>query len=109
MGCVSAACLAADGHLVIGADTNLVKVDLINAGRSPIIESELDELIAQGGASGRLRATTDAVEAVQHSDLSLTCVGTPGASNGRLDLQYVERVSTDIGRVPSAAVWGRIG
>jgi GDP-mannose 6-dehydrogenase len=97
VGCVSTACLAADGHEVIGVDVNPVKVDLINAGRSPIIERGLDELIAEGASLGRLRATMDTVEAVQQSDLSFVCVGTPGDSNGRLDLQYVERVSLDIG------------
>ena len=89
VGCVSVACLAAGGHEVIGVDINPVKVDLINAGRSPIIERGLDGLIAEGVALGRLRATVDAAEAVQQSDLSFICVGTPGDSNGRLDLQYV--------------------
>ena len=98
VGCVSAACLAADGHLIIGVDPNPMKVDFVNAGRSPIIEGGLDELIAQGESSGHLRATTDPVEAVRHSDLSLICVGTPSAPNGCLDLQYVERVSADVGR-----------
>ena len=98
VGCVSVACLVVDGHSVIGVDISPIKVDFINAGRSPIIEGELDELIAQGVSSGHLRATTDAVEAVQHSDVSFVCVGTPSAPNGRLDLQYVERVSADIGR-----------
>jgi GDP-mannose 6-dehydrogenase len=97
VGCVSTACLAADGHEVIGVDINPVKVDLINAGRSPIVERGLDKLIGAGVSQGRLRATVDAVEAVQQSDLSFVCVGTPGDSNGRLDLQYVERVSVDIG------------
>lgn len=97
VGCVSVACMAADGHQVVGVDINPVKVDMINRGRSPIVERELDGLLAEGVSQGRLRATVDATEAVQQSDLSFICVGTPGDSNGRLDLQYVERVSADIG------------
>jgi GDP-mannose 6-dehydrogenase len=97
VGCVSAACLAADGHEVIGVDVNPVKVELVNAGRSPIIERGLEDLLAEGLSRGRLRATVDAAQAVHQSDLSFICVGTPGDSNGRLDLQYVERVSADIG------------
>lgn len=101
VGCVTVACLAADGHQVTGVDINPVKVDLINKGQSPIIEPQLGELLAQGVAQGKLRATVDATEAVHQSDLSFICVGTPGDANGRLDLRFVERVSKDIGRALS--------
>jgi GDP-mannose 6-dehydrogenase len=97
VGCVSAACLAADGHHVIGVDVNPLKVDLLNAGRSPIVEDGLEGLLSAGIASGRLGATRDGKWAIQHSDLCFVCVGTPSASGGRLDLQYVQRVSEDIG------------
>lgn len=98
VGCVSASCLAADGHHVVGVDVDPVKVDLINAGRSPMVEQGLGELIARGISSGHLRATDDGTEAIQHSDLSFVCVGTPSATDGRLDLQYVQRVAADIGK-----------
>jgi GDP-mannose 6-dehydrogenase len=98
VGCVSVACMAADGHQVTGVDINPLKVNMINEGHSPIVERGLDKLMAEGVASGRLCATLDATEAVQQSDLSFVCVGTPGDSNGRLDLQYVVRVSEEIGR-----------
>jgi GDP-mannose 6-dehydrogenase len=98
VGSVSAACLAALGHEVTGVDVNSTKVDMINAGHSPVIETELDELIAQGVAMGRIRAVTNAGEAVAASDISLICVGTPSDSNGNLNFTYVERVCQEIGQ-----------
>jgi GDP-mannose 6-dehydrogenase len=98
VGAVSAACLAADGHTVIGVDTNPVKTDLLNQGRSPVVERGLGELIAEGVRAGRLRATTDAEEAVAASDLGFVCVGTPSKGNGSLDLTHLRRVAGDIGQ-----------
>ena len=98
VGTVSAAALAADGHTVIGVDVNPDKVAAVNAGRSPIVEPGLDDLLASGVANGHLRATTDAAEAVQASEASLLCVGTPSRRNGSLDLSYLERVAEEIGR-----------
>ena len=97
VGCVSAACFTRDGLEVIGVDVNQVKVDIINGGRSPIVEPGIDDLIRRGVESGRLRATTDVKQAVLASDVSLVCVGTPGKHNGSLDLGYVERVCQQIG------------
>jgi GDP-mannose 6-dehydrogenase len=57
VGAVSSACLAAAGHAVIGVDVAPAKVDLLNQGRSPIVESLIGELIAQGVRQGRLTAT----------------------------------------------------
>ncbi|MBN1449867.1 MAG: UDP-glucose/GDP-mannose dehydrogenase family protein [Anaerolineales bacterium] len=97
VGTVSAGCLADLGHEVIGVDVNPVKVDMINAGKSPIIEAGLSDFIAKGSHSGRIKATTVASEAIYASDVSLVCVGTPSASNGDLDLSYVLRVCQEIG------------
>lgn len=99
VGAVSAACLARDGHTVIGVDPNQTKVDLINEGKSPIVEHGLDELIRDGVAGGRLSAVTDAASAVAGSDISFVCVGTPSAANGSLDLRYVQAVCEEIGAV----------
>ena len=98
VGCVSAGCLATLGHEVIGVDVNPMKVEMINAGKSPVIEADLDILIANGVKSGRLRADTRASEAIAASDVSLICVGTPSAGNGNLDLTFVERVCQEIGQ-----------
>lgn len=97
VGCVSAACLAADGHGVTGVDINRSKVDEINAGKCPIVEPRLPELIAEGARSGRLRATDRAEEAVMRTAMSFVCIQTPSAANGSLDLKYVVRVAEEIG------------
>src|SRR5665647_1271983 len=97
VGAVSAGCLAADSHEVIGLDPNQTKVDLINKGVTPIIEKDIGEMIAGTVKSGLLRATTDIREAVMDSEISLICVGTPSQLNGNLDLSYVRRVCEEIG------------
>ncbi|MGH9004894.1 MAG: nucleotide sugar dehydrogenase, partial [Acidimicrobiia bacterium] len=98
VGAVSAACLAADGHTVVGVDTNPVKVDLLNKGHAPVVESGLAALIEEGVRAGRLRATTDCDSAVAGTDIGLVCVGTPSRGNGSLDLTSLRRVAGDIGQ-----------
>jgi GDP-mannose 6-dehydrogenase len=97
VGCVSAACFAKAGHTVIGVDVNPTKVEMINQGKSPIVEAGIAELLAEVVASKSLRATTDSREAIRNSDVSLVCVGTPSNQNGSLDLRYVTRVCEEIG------------
>jgi len=97
VGSVSAASFAADGHTVVGVDVNPDKVASLNEGRSPIVEKGLDDLIKTAAANGSLRATTSTDEAVQATDLSLLCVGTPSRKNGSLDLSYLTRVCEQIG------------
>jgi GDP-mannose 6-dehydrogenase len=97
VGCVSAACFAKAGHDVTGVDLNPTKVEIINSGKSPIVEAGIDELIAAMVAAGRLRATTNSAEAIMSSDASLVCVGTPSNPNGSLDLDHVKHVCEEIG------------
>jgi len=97
VGAVSAGCLAQEGHEVVGVDPESSKVDLINAGRTPIIEKDIGQIIKRQVAAGRLSATTDVAAAVRQSDLSLICVGTPSRANGDIDLKYVKRVCEQIG------------
>jgi GDP-mannose 6-dehydrogenase len=97
VGCVSAACLADSGNDVIGVDVNPTKVEIINSGKSPIVETGVDQLIAKVVSAGRLSATTDSARAIRESDLSLVCVGTPSNQNGSLDLRHVEQVCREIG------------
>lgn len=98
VGTVSAGCLAADGHDVIGVDPVQTKVDLINRGQSPIIEVEIGELVAAHVSSGKLRATNNATEAICNTEMSFVCVGTPSQSNGNLDLRYIRRICEEIGQ-----------
>ncbi len=98
VGAVSAACLARDGHVVHAVDVNPSKVEDIRAGRAPIVEKGLGDLIASAVSSGALQAGTDLAAAVEASELSLVCVGTPSRSNGSLDLTYAIRVAEELGR-----------
>jgi len=95
---VSAGCLAREGHEVIGVDPVRTKVDLVNAGRSPVIEAEIGEIIATAVKSGSLRATADQDQALRETELSFVCVGTPSQVNGNLDVAYVRRVCELIGQ-----------
>src|SRR4030095_15568374 len=97
VGCVSAACFSRAGHEVIGVDSNPLKVEVINAGRSPIVEPGVEDLIVAAVKAQRLRATTDVASAIAGSDLSLVCVGTPSNHNGSLDLRHIKRVCQEIG------------
>ena len=99
VGCVSAACLARAGHEVMGVDVNPTKVEIINSGASPIVEPGINELIADVVKAGKLSATSDTARAVNATDISLICVGTPSKPNGSLDLGHVQRVCEQIGAV----------
>ena len=97
VGAVSSACLAKEGHEIVGVDPNRNKVDLINDGKAPIIERDLPEIIAEVVESARLRATTSAAEAIGATEASIICVGTPSMPNGSLDLRFIESVCREIG------------
>ena len=98
VGCVSGACLASLGHRVIGVEPNRTKVDLINSGRSPIVEEGIDELMQSTVQEGSYRATDDWRLAIAETDIALVCVGTPSRANGSIDLGYVRRVCEQIGQ-----------
>ncbi len=99
VGTVSAACLAGQGHDVLGVDVSADKVNQINNKQSPIVEPGLEPLISKGVETGKLKATQDTAAAVRHGEVLLICVGTPSHANGGLGLTYVERVAQDIGEV----------
>lgn len=98
VGCVSIGCLAKNGHHCIGVDLSEVKVDFINSGRASIIEKEIDIIISQQHQAGRISATTDFLDAVKNSEVSIICVGTPSTNNGHLNLSAIYKVAEEIGQ-----------
>lgn len=97
VGAVSLACLARDGHRVIGVDIEQAKLDLIRAGRTPVVEEGLVQLMAGVVASGRVSVTDDAREAVGATELSFVSVGTPSAANGSQDQRGIVRLAGELG------------
>lgn len=97
VGCVTGACLADGGHMVIGVDVNKTKVDMVNNAKPPIIEKDISELTERVVKLKRYAATTDAFYAMQNSDIALVCVGTPSRPNGSINLMYIKRVAQYIG------------
>jgi GDP-mannose 6-dehydrogenase len=98
VGSVTAACFAHRGHRVIGVDTNPSKVEKLGAGQTPIVEAQMERLVAEGHRACLLQATTDAIAAVCESDISFISVGTPSQRNAKLDLRHVENVCQGIGQ-----------
>ncbi|MCL4797989.1 MAG: nucleotide sugar dehydrogenase [Burkholderiales bacterium] len=97
VGAVSLACLARDGHRVVGVDIDQAKLDLIASGKTPVVEEGMVELMAETAGSGRVSVTRDVTEAVHATDLSLVCVGTPSAANGSQDQGAIVRLAHDMG------------
>ncbi len=97
VGCVSAACLAARGHAVLGVDPSADKAAFLRDGRSPVVEPQIGELIAEVVASGALQIRDDPASAVHDTDVTIVCVGTPSGPGGSLSTEYLERASTEIG------------
>ena len=98
VGAVSSACLARDGHSVIGVDVDPLKLELIRTGRSPIVEEGIQELTSEVVKTGKFTVTDDVAAAIHDTELSFICVGTPSSSNGSQDLAAIRRVMGSIGR-----------
>src|SRR6266542_1368535 len=98
VGAVSLACLARDGHRVIGVDIEPAKLALIRQGRTPVVEEGMVELVDEVVRAGRVIVTDDVQSAIAETELSLVCVGTPSASNGSQDQTAMLRLAADIGR-----------
>jgi len=96
VGTVTAGCLAEDGHRVIGVDVVDSKVELVNDGKSPIIEELIAERIANNVQRGRLKATDDAARALAETEMAIVCIGTPSRFDGSMDHSYIARVVQQI-------------
>ncbi len=98
VGLVTGTCLAEVGHDVICVDIDEAKVNGLNNGIIPIYEPGLEPMVKENHASGRLRFTTDAAEAITHGEIVFIAVGTPPDEDGSADLQYVLAVARTIGK-----------
>lgn len=96
VGLPTAAVLARLGHVVACAERDPVRLGQLEAGRSPIVEPGLEELLAEGRAAGRLRFVAAATEAVQDAAFVFLCVDTPQADDGSADLSAVETAAAEI-------------
>jgi UDPglucose 6-dehydrogenase len=98
VGLVLGACLAENGNTVICVDKDQSKVDTLRAGRMPIYEPGLEELVRRNTHEERLSFSTDLVESVRASSIVFIAVGTPQGEDGSADLQHVMAVARDVGR-----------
>ena len=97
VGLVSGTCFADIGHTVYCVDKNIIKIDKLNSGKSPIYEPGLDELIKENSQAKRLFFTTNLSEALNKSDIIFICVGTPNKNKSlSVDLSYVFKVVKEI-------------
>lgn len=97
VGLVTGVGLAEHGHHVVCVDVDAARVEAINAGRAPIVEAGLDELLARH-AGERFTATTDIVDAVAASSVIFVCVGTPSRPDGSIDTSFVQTAAAEVGR-----------
>ena len=98
VGLVLGACLAENGNTVECVDKDESKIRMLKAGRMPIYEPGLEELVVRNGREERLTFTTDLTAAVQAADIVFIAVGTPQGEDGAADLQHVLTVAKEIGR-----------
>ncbi|MBW9113237.1 UDP-glucose/GDP-mannose dehydrogenase family protein [Rhizobium cauense] len=98
VGCVSSACLSNDGFSVVAVDPDRFKVQHLADGQAPIVEPGLDELLQSAHTNDLLRATHSAADAINETDISFCCVGTPSLPDGTLNTNHVRQVCEDIGR-----------
>jgi GDP-mannose 6-dehydrogenase len=99
VGAVSLACLARDGHEMIGVDIDADKLDLLRNGQAPIVETGIQELTRAVIRGGAVRVTDSVRDAILATDLSFVCVGTPARGNGNQDLSAIIRIAEQIGAV----------
>lgn len=96
VGCTAAACIASQGHSVVGIDVSAKKVETIKAGLSPIREPGIDELLAAAHAEGRLDAATEVGSHLDEADIAIVCVGTPSGADGAHNMSFIAQVTRSI-------------
>ncbi len=96
VGSVTGVCFAEMGHQIYFVDIDQTKLDAINSGKSPIFEPDLDDLLMKNRK--KISTTTDISEAVNTTDLTIICVGTPQKTDGSSDLRYIIDAAHAIGK-----------
>ncbi|KPP94388.1 GDP-mannose 6-dehydrogenase [Erythrobacter sp. HL-111] len=96
VGSTAAGCIASQGHTVIGVDVSAAKVETLNAGRAPVYEPGLEELIAAAHADGRISAVATLTDELDDCDLAVVCVGTPSGVDGAHNMSYIAQVTRSI-------------
>jgi UDPglucose 6-dehydrogenase len=96
VGLVTGACLAAAGHEVFCTDVDGKRIDLLKAGKVPIYEEHLEEVLERAAARGKISYTSDAGEAIRAGEVIFICVGTPPKQSGEADLSAIDHVARQI-------------
>ena len=96
VGCTSVACIASQGHAVVGVDVNPRKVEQVAAGLSPIFEPGIDDMLAAAHAEGRVSAVEQAEDALNGADAAIVCVGTPSGVDGSHNMSFIVQVTRQI-------------
>jgi GDP-mannose 6-dehydrogenase len=102
VGLTAAACLTKSGHDVVGFDVSEQKIAAVNAGKSPITEPGLEDLIATAAAEGRLKCFSAIEDRLADCDMAIVCVGTPSAPDGSHNMSYIAEVSRQIATAVNA-------
>src|SRR3990172_2694719 len=98
VGLVAGTCFADSGNDVVCVDSVREKIDVLNAGKLPIYEPGLEELVRRNVKLERLKFTTDLAQGVGESEVVFIAVGTPPGENGEADLQHVLAAAREIAR-----------
>jgi len=96
VGFTAACCIASQGNQVVGVDVSARKVEAINAGKAPIVEPKVSEMLQNGLEQGLISARTEIGDALDGADLAIVCVGTPSGSDGSHNMGFVADVSRQI-------------
>jgi UDPglucose 6-dehydrogenase len=96
VGVVSAAVYASFGHQVIGLDVDPAKIEKLRHSQTPFYEPNLEQLLTEQLATGRLKFTTDYQEAISESEVIFIAVGTPSAADGQADLKFVKAATESL-------------
>lgn len=96
VGCTAVACIASQGHEVIGIDVSETKVAQVRQGLSPIREPGIDDMLFDAHAKGRVKASTDISGQLDDCDIAIVCVGTPSGVDGAHNMSYIVQVTRQL-------------